>query len=253
MAERRMFAKTIIDSDIFLDMPLSAQALYFHLSMRADDDGFVDNPRKIRRMTGASDDDLKILIGKRYIIPFDSGIVVIRHWKTHNRIQKDRYKPTRYVMEKALLTIENGVYSDSVSKTDTVCIQDVSKTDTQVSIGKVRLGKVSIGERNEPDGSELPPSDVPKLIFNKFGEYNHVKLTKEQYSKLITDFGENKISEYIRKVDEYCQIKGKSYKDYALTIRSWIRKDEPNADRGNNEEMQHTERYSEPSKYSTDF
>ena len=100
MAERRMFAKTIIDSDAFLDMPLSTQALYFHLSMRADDDGFINNPKKIQRMIGACDDDLKVLIVKRFIIPFESGIVVIKHWKIHNYIRNDRYKETVYQEEK---------------------------------------------------------------------------------------------------------------------------------------------------------
>lgn len=103
MAERRMFAKTIIDSDTFLDMPLSTQALYFHLSMRADDDGFINNPRKIQRSIGATDDDLKLLIAKQFTIPFESGVVVIKHWRLHNYIQKDRYKPTIYQDEKAQL------------------------------------------------------------------------------------------------------------------------------------------------------
>ena len=124
MAERRMFAKTIIDSDAFLDMPLSTQSLYFHLSMRADDDGFINNPKKIQRMVGASDDDLKLLVAKRFIIPFESGIVVIKHWKIHNYIQKDRYKPTIYQEEKQLLMEkENNVYTE--------CIQDVSALETQ--------------------------------------------------------------------------------------------------------------------------
>ena len=101
MAERRMFAKTIIDSDAFLDMPLSTQALYFHLSMRADDDGFINNPKKIQRMVGCSDDDLKLLCAKNFIIPFESGIVVIKHWRIHNYIRNDRYKPTTYADEKA--------------------------------------------------------------------------------------------------------------------------------------------------------
>ncbi len=124
MAERRMFAKTIIDSDAFLDMPLSTQSLYFHLSMRADDDGFINNPKKIQRMVGASDDDLKLLVAKRFIIPFESGIVVIKHWKIHNYIQKDRYKPTIYQEEKQLLMEkENNVYTE--------CIQPVSIVETQ--------------------------------------------------------------------------------------------------------------------------
>lgn len=134
MADRRMFSKTIIDSDVFLDMPLSTQALYFHLSMRADDEGFVNNPKKIQRMIGASDDDLKILITKRYILTFESGIIVIKHWKIHNYIQTDRFKPTTYIEEKATLTLDE-------KKSYTECIQPVSKVETQVSI---ELGKDSI-------------------------------------------------------------------------------------------------------------
>lgn len=112
MAERRMFSKTIIDSDAFLDMPLSTQALYFHLSMRADDDGFINNPRKIQRMIGANDDDFKLLIAKRFIILFDSGVIAIKHWKIHNYIRGDRKKQTNYVKEMSLLTEKsNGAYS----------------------------------------------------------------------------------------------------------------------------------------------
>ena len=162
MAERRMFAKTIIDSDAFLDMPMSAQCLYFHMSMRADDDGFVNNPRKIQRMVGASEDDLKILLAKRFVIAFDSGVVVIKHWWIHNYIQKDRYKPTHYDEERAALQKKkDGSYTlqgngpaaalpggdeDEEPAPDTECIQDVSETDTQVRLGKVRLGKVRLGK-----------------------------------------------------------------------------------------------------------
>ena len=149
MAERRMFAKTIIDSDCFLDMPLSAQALYFHLSMRADDDGFVNNPKRIQRMIGASDDDCRLLIAKQYVLTFESGLIVIRHWKVHNYIQKDRYNATTFTAEKSTLKLtENNEYErciQDVSKMDTRCIQDVSKMDTQVRLGKVskELDKVS--------------------------------------------------------------------------------------------------------------
>lgn len=138
MAERRMFAKTIIDSDAFLDMPLSAQALYFHLSMRADDDGFINNPKKIQRMVGASDDDCKLLIMKRFIITFESGVIVIKHWKIHNYIQKDRYKPTIYKEEKALLVEkENKAYTENIMP----YIHDVYITDTQDRLGEVRTEK----------------------------------------------------------------------------------------------------------------
>ena len=140
MAERRMFSKTIIDSDMFLDMPLSTQSLYFHLSMRGDDDGFINNPKKIQRMIGATDDDLRILAAKQFIIPFESGIVVIKHWRIHNCIQKDRYKETIYQNEKQRLSLDN----QNVYNTDTNCIQNVSNMETQVSLGKVRSGKVSL-------------------------------------------------------------------------------------------------------------
>lgn len=132
MAERRMFAKTIIDSDAFLDMPQSTQLLYFHLSMRADDDGFINNPKNIMRMVGCKEDDLSVLITKKFIIPFESGVVVIKHWKIHNYIQKDRYHETKYKDEKSLLKLdENNAYTE--------CIQDVYEMDTQVRLGKVRL------------------------------------------------------------------------------------------------------------------
>jgi len=140
MAERRMFAKTIIDSDAFLDMPVTARLLYYDLGMRADDDGFVNSPKKITRMVGASQDDLSILIAKKFIIPFESGVVVIKHWKINNYIQNDRYTPTKYQDEMRLLTVQEN-------KSYTTCIQDVYNMDTQVRLGKVRLGKDISGEK----------------------------------------------------------------------------------------------------------
>lgn len=164
MAERRMFAKKITESDAFLDMPSSTQMLYFHLSMNADDDGFVNNPKKIQRMCGASDDDFKLLIAKSFVILFESGIIVIKHWKMHNYIQSDRYRPTDYVGEKSMLGIKkNKAYTLDESKMYTKCIQDVSVGKD--SIGKVRLGEDSIvkdskGEsvRGEKAKRFIPPS-----------------------------------------------------------------------------------------------
>lgn len=142
MAERRMFTKRITESDAFLDMPSSTQMLYFHFSMNADDDGFVNNPKKIQKMCGASDDDFKLLIVKSFIILFDSGIIVIKHWKMHNYIQADRYRPTDYVEEKSMLGIKsNKAYTLDVSKMDTECIQNGY-------IGKDSIGKVSIDKNS---------------------------------------------------------------------------------------------------------
>lgn len=139
MAERRMFSKQIIDSDAFLEMPLSTQSLYFHFGMQADDDGFLNSAKKIQRMIGASDDDYKILVAKKFVIVMDEGVCVVKHWKVHNYIPKDRYKPTVYQdLRKKLALKNNNIYT-----TDTACIQDVDNLDTQDRLGKVRLGKVN--------------------------------------------------------------------------------------------------------------
>lgn len=112
MARKRMFDLEVVDTDLFLEMPQSTQNLYFHLGMRADDDGFVSNPKKIIKTIGANEDDLKILFSKQFVIPFDSGVVVIRHWKLNNYLRKDRHTDTIYKEEMKLLTEdENGVYN----------------------------------------------------------------------------------------------------------------------------------------------
>lgn len=131
MAEKRMFSLSVVDTDWFLDLPLSTQALYFHLNMRADDDGFVDAPNSIVRKIGASKNDFDLLIAKRYILRFESGIIVIKHWRMHNSIQKDRYKPTQFQDELKLLSIkENKSYTDNKKGLDTKCIQTGYKLDT---------------------------------------------------------------------------------------------------------------------------
>lgn len=170
MAERRMFAKTIIDSDAFLEMPLSSQALYFHLSMRADDEGFVNSPKKIGRMLGASEDDFKVLLAKNFLIPFDSGVVVIKHWLVHNYIQKDRFKETVYTEERQQLSVKNnGAYTLDTSciqngyKMDTDCIQSVSKVETQDRLGKDSIGKVNNSGVNSIDNNSNSIEGVPTL------------------------------------------------------------------------------------------
>lgn len=205
MAERRMFAKTIIDSDAFLDMPLSAQSLYFHLSMRADDDGFINNPKKIQRMIGASDDDCKLLLMKRFVIGFESGVIVIKHWKLHNYIQKDRYKPTIYQEEKAtLIEKDNKVYTE--------CIQDVYNMDTQVRLGK---GSLELGKESKK--ADKPPR-------HKYGEYKNVLLTDEELEKLKKEFPTD-YENRIEKLSCYIASTGKSYKNHLATIRNWARRE----------------------------
>ena len=194
MAERRMFAKTIIDSDAFLDMPLSTQALYFHLSMRADDDGFINNPKRIQRLLGCSDDDMKILNVKKFLIPFDSGVVVIKHWKIHNYIRKDRYKETVYQSEKsALLVKENQAYTIGLS-----CGQpNDTQRLTQVRLGKDSIDKVSLDKDSiEVEVEEEKIITYPMLSTTTttstdgdnqkiYGKYNNVCMTKKQYNTLL--------------------------------------------------------------------
>lgn len=245
MAERRMFAKTIIDSDAFLSMPMSTQALYFHLAMRADDDGFVNAPRKIARMLGAADDDMKILIGKRYILAFASGVIVIKHWRIHNYLQSDRYKPTLYQEEKATLVLKgNKSYTEAArlpmpdddpepleipddiqdgNDLDTKCIQNVYNVDTQDRLGKDRL---ELGENSiEDDGAEAPtPSPVPdKVVQHKYGEYNNVLLTDFDLEKLKNEFPD--WEQRIARLSEYIASKGARYKNHLATIRSWARRE----------------------------
>ena len=149
MAERRMFAKTIIDSDEFLDMPSTARLLYYDLGMRADDDGFINSPKKIMRMTGASDGDMRNLLEKKFVIPFDTGIVVIRHWKINNYIRNDRYSATQYKNElKTLGLDENNAYiQDNFGIPNDIPV--VNKRETQDRIGKDRLGKDRLGKDNK--------------------------------------------------------------------------------------------------------
>ena len=213
-----MFAKTIIDSDAFLDMPLSTQSLYFHLSMRADDDGFINNPKKIQRMIGCADDDLKLLVAKNFIIPFESGIVVIKHWKIHNYIRNDRYKETVYKEEMALLEVkENKAY--------TLGIPNGYQMDTQVRLGKDRIGKVSIDKDiivvESDDSSPAPVKSKP--VKHKYGEYNNVLLTDEELEKLKIEYHD--LDDRIERLSSYVASTGKSYKSHYATIRNWARKE----------------------------
>lgn len=137
MANKRMFNIKIVDSDAFLDMPLSTQALYFHLNMRADDDGFVGNPKRIKNLVGASDDDLKLLIAKRFLLAFEDGVIVIKHWRLHNTIQKDRYTKTVYTDELKQLGIKENKSYTFGNNLETKCIQNVSTDiDKDIDIDK---------------------------------------------------------------------------------------------------------------------
>lgn len=161
MAERRMFAKTIVTSDAFLDMPLSARCLYFTLGMFADDDGFVNNPRSIMRQVGASLDDLNLLLVKKFVIDFESGVIVIKHWKINNYLRSDRYQETKYIDEKKQLVVDkNGSY---VLNRYTTGIPNGYQMDTQYSIGKDRIDKDNINII-ECDAKQVDNTPTTKII-----------------------------------------------------------------------------------------
>lgn len=175
MAEKRMFSRVITESDAFQDMPLSTQALYFHLGMCADDDGFVNSPRKIQRMIGASDDDMKILIGKRFILLFESGIVVIKHWRINNTIRCDRYHETTYLEEKRALYIdEKGAYTDDATKgiksLDTKCIQDGYQMDTNGIPNGYQMDTENRIDKNRLDKNRIEESDIYTCVCDILGK-----------------------------------------------------------------------------------
>lgn len=200
-----MFSLKVVDSDAFLDMGQTAQLLYFHLSMRADDDGFIGNPKKIMRMVGSSDDDMKVLMGKRFVLGFESGIIVIKHWKMHNYIQSDRYLPSQYVEEKKLLiTKENGSYTE--------CIQNVSSLGPQVRIGKVRLelGKDRLGYTGvfEEFWKEYPDRVAKGKAYDSWN-----KLSSDTHTLCV---------ESIKKQVAANHFRGKDGKDYFPHPATWL-------------------------------
>ena len=190
MAQKRMFNKVITNDDNFLEMPCSSQVLYFHLSMNADDDGFVNNWKSIMRITGTKEDDLKVLIAKQYIIPFDSGVIVIRHWRLNNYLQKDRIIPTQYQEELKQLQLNNN----NVYNMYTKCIHSIDK------------------------------NSIDKNSIDIYGEFQNVKLTKEEYHKLE----QANLLPYIEKLSSYMASKNKKYKSHYATILNWSRKDRAN-------------------------
>ena len=213
MAERRMFAKTIVTSDAFLDMPPTARCLYFTLGMFADDDGFVNNPKSIMRQIGSTSDDMNILIAKKFVLAFESGVIVIKHWKIHNYIQSDRYHPTKYQEEKSTLLLdENKAYTQA----DTPCIQDVSKVDTEVGLGKDRLGEDSLSnyslESDKPKNKRFKPPTVEEVA--AYIREKGYRINAEQFIDYYESNG---------------WMVGKSHmKDWKATVRNWERRRQNN-------------------------
>lgn len=230
MAERRMFAKTIIDSDAFLDMPMSARLLYYDLGMRADDDGFINSPKKIMRMIGASNDDVNILIARKFVIPFDSGVVVIKHWRINNYLRNDRYTETKYLEEKSNLEVDrNGSYT---AKNNT----GIPVGIPTVSTGKVRLGKVRLGKDINTiscnGNSIIEFLSKKEMWFESFWEIypkkQDKKKAKQKFLKLCTD--EKKYQEIMDGLRNVLPVWAKKDNKYIPMPTTWL-----NGERWNDE------------------
>lgn len=225
MAERRMFSKTIVDSDAFLDMPLSTQALYFHLSMRADDDGFLNNAKKIQKIIGASDDDLKLLIIKRFVIAFDDGIIVVKHWRMNNYLRKDRYTPTVYQEEFKMLGIkDNGAYT----LLDTAGIPDGNQCVTrlpQVSIGKDSIDKDSINTICQ----ELEAPDRKKAISLTLNDKSEYWIYGDQVERWSQLFPAVDVMQELRKMKSWLDSnpsRRKTKKGILRFVNGWLSKEQ---------------------------
>lgn len=200
MAEKRMFSKKIIDTDWFMDMPASTQNLYFHLSMRADDDGFVSSPKRIIKLIGATDDDYKVLIAKKFVIPFESGVCVITDWRINNYLRTDRYNETIYKEEKDMLFLDDkGKYNLGIPLVDPV----LSKSNSNLI-------------SNTNNEKEIKEKDIK----HKYGEYKNVLLSDKEMESLKKEF--DNYEDLIVYLDEYIEMKGYRAKSHYLAIRKWV-------------------------------
>ena len=214
MAQRRMFSRKITETDRFLEMPLSSQALYFHLNMGADDEGFIDKAKTIQRTIGASDDDMKLLIAKGFLIPFDSGVVVIRHWRIHNYIRSDRFQSTLHQDEKTQLEYDHS--KTAMLKPLENVIPNGYHLDTQDRVSKVSLDKGSLTTYTEED-EVIPYKEIIEYLNTKTGKnyrdnvQKNKSLIKARWSEgyrlddfkqvidnTVTDWSGTKYAKYLR-------------------------------------------------------
>lgn len=199
-----MFSPDIVESDAFLEMPISSQALYFHLGMFADDDGFV-NPRKIMRMIGVGDDDLKVLVGKRFVLIFDNGVIVIKHWKINNLVRKDWYRPTQYGEQLSKLEVkENGAYTENAGTS-------LALVNESLTVRPRRLGKVSIGKERDAHASKEYLLKIPESDLIAF---------REKY-----EASTGQIKRKGEQMHNYCEAKGKTYRNYRAFLENGLDKD----------------------------
>ena len=219
MAERRMFTQKITEADNFTALPPTTQCLYFHLCMNADDDGFSNKIRQAMFNSHADQNDFEMLVQKRFIIPFESGVIVIKHWRMHNLIRADRYHETDYLEEKAELVLkENGVYTDCIPSDNQMATNGIpsdNQMETEVRLGKDSIGKVSIEKDIATPKKEKPQKE-------SYGSLGNVKLTIDEYNKLLNEYGNDLTHKAIDFLDAYIADKGYKSKSNYMAIRRWV-------------------------------
>lgn len=248
LAQKRMFTMKIVDSDAFLDMPATTQCLYFHLNMRADDDGFIGNPKRIMKITGASEDDLRLLIAKRFVLTFEDGVIVIKHWWMHNTLSRDRYTETSYIDEKRMLLLkENGSYSLASGNVidDTKLIErsnrqthnrrnkDATKTYAEKDIGldkdidKEKDNKLIVSK------DTICQTDVRRVIeeWNKLQEVGinpirDIKPSSKRYQLLkgrIREYGIDEVLNAINNVRNSDFLRGENSRGWMITFDWFVK------------------------------
>lgn len=227
MAEKRMFTQKIVESDDFLDMPLSAQALYFHLNMKADDDGFINNPKSITRMLGASADDLKLLIAKRFLLSLD-GCVVVKHWRLHNTLKKDRYKPTQYQEQFAQIIVKpNKAYTEKPAELLMVpnCFQNGTETEPNRNhrIDKDSIDKNRIEEeREEKNSTSQQIADLFNSLCPSFPPIKYLsESTKTNIQETLNFFNLEEFKTLFIKAEASSFLKGENQRNWVASF-DWL-------------------------------
>ena len=219
MAQRRMLSMQIIDTDKFIQMPVTTRLLYYDYCMRADDDGFIGSPHKILKMIGCSEDDYKLLILKGYIIPFDDGICVIKHWRIHNYIRKDRYNETQFKEQKDSLVLENNTYE---YKEENVGMTGGLPFDTPTgATGKVRLELGKDNKKENKKKKEEVGTRKDSESKKEYGTYKHVELTDKELEALKKDYPSHYMT-FITYLDMYIEEKDYKSKSHYLAIKRWV-------------------------------
>lgn len=218
MARKRMFDIEIINQDSFYELPMDAKALYFLLGMEADDEGFI-NPKKILRLYGGTEDSIKILIAKGYLIPFKSGVVVITDWKRNNYLDKNKIKETIYIEEK-----ESILYNNKTEKyeplNDSLTKVKPELNESLPSIEENRVEENRVDKYNIPASEEKSSTASVKASKHKYGEYKNVLLKDEELQKLKKEYPN--WEELIKYLDEYIEMKGYKAKSHYLCIGKWV-------------------------------